>query len=252
MRRGWLEDAGISFEIFERNAGVGGTWHENRYPGCGVDTPNHFYSYSFNLNPDWSRYFAKQQEIEKYLEDCVAKYSLADRIRLNSACFPLSGMTQGGFGALVIQSGDGVLRTVEVNAVISAVGLFSRPALPAIEGIERYEGPIFHTARWPDDDSWKGKYVAIIGTGASAIQLAPAIAAEVPKLTIFQRSPPWVVPRQNYHREVTEAKKWVLGACSWLQCLVSIPVALGLQRRCASSVDGRSVVARFRINFADQ
>jgi 4-hydroxyacetophenone monooxygenase len=197
--------------MLDRNERVGGTWEENRYPGCGVDTPNHFYSYSFELNAGWSRYFAKRDELRGYLEHCVEKHGIGASLRLGSEVETVEWNADRNRWRLTARDGGGSVESVEANVVISAVGLFSEPSLPNIPGIDGFRGTILHSARWNSDCTpWTGKRVAIIGTGASAVQLAPAIVDDVEHLTIFQRSAPWVVARQNYMREVSDGTKWLM------------------------------------------
>jgi 4-hydroxyacetophenone monooxygenase len=208
-----LKRAGIPFVMFDRNDRVGGTWEENRYPGCGVDTPNHFYSYSFELNAGWSRYFAKRDELRDYLDHCLEKHGIGASLRLGSEVTSVEWDAGRNRWTLTVRGRNGDIETVEANAVISAVGLFSEPSLPAIPGIDGFQGAILHSARWNSDGTdWKGRRVAVVGTGASAVQLAPAIAGDVEHMTVFQRSAPWIVARQNYMREVSDGAKWLMEA----------------------------------------
>ncbi len=204
-----LDQAGIPWTILEKNQTVGGTWYENTYPGCGVDTPNHFYSFSFEPDHEWSEFFAKRDELWRYFERVADKYGLRDRIRfgreVESATFDeTTGKWQ------VIAHGPGGKETHEADLFITAVGFLNRPKLPEIEGRETFKGPAFHTAQWDQSFDWRGKRVALIGTGASGHQVGPSIAPDVEHLTIFQRSPHWVVPNPNYHEHVSGGKKWVL------------------------------------------
>ena len=205
-----LKQAGIAFEIVERNDDVGGVWHENTYPGCGVDSANHLYCYSFELNHDWSRYYVKQPELRAYLRDCAVRYGVIDHVRLQQEVLALRYDEAGAVWHATIRLADGGERHVTANAVISSVGQLNRPAYPRLKGIDSFGGISMHTARWKHDVALAGKSVAMIGTGASGMQVGPAIADEVGRLTIFQRSAPWVLPRHNYHNTVTDNVKWVL------------------------------------------
>ena len=198
-----LLELGIPFVILEKNRSVGGTWFENDYPGCGVDTPNHFYCYSFEPNHDWSRHFSPRKELWQYLERCADKYGVRPHIRFDTE------VTEAVFekNSWRIKTSQGELTA---NAVICAVGQLNRPHIPDIEGLNQFGGPAFHTARWNHDVPLKGKRVAMIGTGASGMQVGPSIAPEVERLSIFQRSPHWAIHNPNYHRTVGESVRWAL------------------------------------------
>lgn len=186
-----LARAGIGFEIIERNDDVGGVWHENTYPGCGVDSANHLYSYSFALNHAWSR--VKQDELRDYLRNCAKDYGLMPSIRLRHEVLSLRYDEPSCLWHCDIRKPDGTTETRVVNAVVSSVGQLNQPAIPDLKGLDSFAGPTMHTARWRHDVDLKDKGVAMIGTGASGMQVGPAIADEVAHLTIFQRSAPWVL-----------------------------------------------------------
>lgn len=204
-----LKRASIEFEVFEKNDSVGGTWWENRYPGCGVDTTNHWYSYSFFINPDWTRHFVKRDELLGYLQDCVQQFGVEDRIRLSTR------VTSAGFNResadwTIATEGASGKSTKTFNAVICAVGQLNNPAIPDIAGLDSFAGRALHSSRWLNDMDLAGKRVAMIGTGATGTQLAPAIAGDVAHLDIFQRSAHWVTGRANYEKLVEPGKKWAL------------------------------------------
>ncbi len=205
-----LREAGIPFVIFEKNDTVGGTWYENAYPGCGVDTPNHFYSFSFELFHDWTHFFSKRDALWQYFERLADKHDLRRHIRFNTEVTAAHYDEAREMWVVRTRDKDGSEESVEANALISAVGQLNRPAVPKIAGLESFKGPAFHTGKWDHAVDLRGKKVAMIGTGASGMQVGPAIAPQVEKLTIFQRSPHWVVPNPNYHRSVKDEKKWVL------------------------------------------
>lgn len=205
-----LKRLGIAFEIIEKNDRVGGTWLENSYPGCGVDTPNHFYQYSFAPNHDWTRYFSPQDEIWKYLERCASQYGLREHIRFGTEVTHLDWDESASLWRIRVKAADGSTRTIKAQAVICAVGQLNRPKFPDIEGLDRFAGPVMHTAQWDHSVSLAGKRVAMVGTGASGMQVGPAIIDEVDQLLIFQRSPHWAVHNPLYHAAVKPGKQWAL------------------------------------------
>ena len=205
-----LQQAGIPFTVIEKNDAVGGTWYENRYPGCGVDTPNHFYSYSFEPSHEWTEFYSKRDELHQYFENCADKYDLRRDIRFETEVVSLRYDEASASWDVSISGKDGAEETLRANAVITAVGQLNRPKLPDIPGLDTFKGGAFHTARWDESADLAGKRVAMIGTGASGMQTGPAIAGEVGRFTIFQRSPHWVISNPNYHRFVSPGKKWIL------------------------------------------
>lgn len=205
-----LQQAGIPFTILEKNETVSGTWFENSYPGCGVDTPNHFYSYSFEPNHGWSHFFAKRDELWQYFEGVADKHDLRRRTQFNTEVTACSFDEARKSWTVTARRADGTSFEVEANAVLSAVGILNRPKYPDIPGRESFAGPTVHTGHWDPSFEWRGKRIAMIGTGASGHQVGPTIAPECERLMIFQRSPHWVVPNPNYFGEVTDGKKWVL------------------------------------------
>lgn len=205
-----LRQAGISFSIIEKNETVGGTWFENSYPGCGVDTPNHFYSYSFAPYHDWSQLFAKRRELWAYFERIADEYGIRSQVRFNTEVQSAAFDERENIWRIVAKAADGTTVGMQANAVISCVGVLNRPKLPEIPGLGEFRGPAFHTAQWKPDFDWSGKKIAMIGTGASGHQVGPTIAPDVERLTIFQRSPHWVVPNPNYFAQVPDGVKWLL------------------------------------------
>jgi cation diffusion facilitator CzcD-associated flavoprotein CzcO len=175
--------------LFERSDRVGGTWRENRYPGAACDVPSHLYSFSFEIKHDWSRAFAEQPEILAYLEHCAAKYDLVRRIRFRTE---VVSATHDGAG-WTVRLGDG--QDERFDVFIAACGQLGRPAIPALPG--RFAGPQMHSATWRDDVALEGKRVAVIGSGASAIQFVPPVAARAEHLTLFQRTPPWILRKRD-------------------------------------------------------
>jgi 4-hydroxyacetophenone monooxygenase len=205
-----LQEAGIAYTIIEKNAEVGGTWLENRYPGCGVDTPCHFFSYSFAPNPDWSSFFAKRDEILRYIVDCVERYELRKSIRFNEEVLSTRYDEGEALWYVRTRKADGTEQVLTCNVLVTAVGALNRPAVPNIPGLKEFAGPAFHTARWDESVDLTGKRVAMIGTGASGMQTGPSIAPKVGRLTIFQRSPHWAIRHPLYHSAVSDDVKWVI------------------------------------------
>ena len=199
-----LKEAGVGpFLVFERFDGLGGTWRANHYPGCCCDVPSHVYSFSFELNKNWTRGFAPQWEILDYLESTADKYELRPHLRFGHEVTEAAwdddakhwriSTTQGDFTADVLVNGGGAL---------------SEPKAPDIPGVDTFEGKAFHSAKWDHDHDLTGERVGVIGTGASAIQFVPAIQPKVGHLTLFQRTPPWVIPRWDH--EITRVEHLLL------------------------------------------
>lgn len=210
-----LQDHGITnVQILERASQVGGTWRDNHYPGAACDVPSHLYSFSFRPNPNWSFVFAEQPEILQYLKDTVTQYGLDDAIAFDSEV--VSAVWEEEAGAWRVQTLEAVYRS---RVLISAVGHLSEPKLPDIPGLDRFAGDIFHSAAWDDAASLEGKRVGVIGTGASAIQIVPAIAEKVGYLSVFQRSAPYITPRPD--RRYTDAEK---------RMFARVPAALQTER----------------------
>ncbi|MBF6344021.1 NAD(P)/FAD-dependent oxidoreductase [Nocardia cyriacigeorgica] len=178
------------FLVLERGNDVGGTWRDNTYPGAACDVPSHLYSYSFALNPDWSRSFSRQGEIQAYIQGVAKKYNVLDKHIFD--CDVTGARWNNETARWEITSSQG---NFTADTVVSAVGALCEPNLPDIKGINSFEGEIFHSARWNHDADLTGKRVAIIGTGASAIQIVPAIAPKVGHLDVYQRTAPWLLPR---------------------------------------------------------
>jgi 4-hydroxyacetophenone monooxygenase len=195
-----LREAGISCVILEKNDDVGGTWLENAYPGAGVDTPSHLYSYSF-APKQWTTHFGKRDEVLAYLREVADRYDLRGMIRFGTEA------AAAGYDALrqrwTVRTTAG--EELEAQAVITAVGVLNRPKVPDLPGLGDFRGPIFHSARWPADLDVTGKRVAIVGTGASAMQIVPAIAGQAAHVTVFQRSPQWAAPNAVYFEGVPDA-----------------------------------------------
>jgi 4-hydroxyacetophenone monooxygenase len=205
-----LKEAGIPFTIVEKNAGVGGTWWENSYPGARVDVGNHFYCYSFEPSDEWTEYFAQQPELQSYFERVMSKHDIEPHVRWDTEVIGARWHDADGTWTVEVRSKDGTNATLTARAVISAVGQLNRINIPHFDGQETFAGPAFHSARWDHDVDLTGKRVAMIGAGATGFQIAPAISADVERLTIFQRTPQWMFPNPNYHAAVGPGVRWAL------------------------------------------
>ena len=205
-----LSHAGIPFTIVEKNAGVGGTWWENRYPGCRVDVGNHFYCYSFAPDDGWTEFFAQQPELQAYFERCMVDYGITDHIRFSTEVSGARWDEATNTWSVAVRAADGATDELTADALISAVGQLNRPKLPDIPGRDGFAGEAMHSARWVDGTDLRGKRVAVIGTGASAFQIVPTVAEETAHLTVFQRSAPWMFPNPNYHVPVGPGVRWAL------------------------------------------
>jgi 4-hydroxyacetophenone monooxygenase len=205
-----LKEAGIPYTVVEKNPSVGGTWYENTYPGCRVDVGNHFYCYSFEPNDDWSEFFAQRDELRAYFERCMEKYGVTDRVRFETEVTAAHWDEDAQRWSVSVRAKSGAEETLHANAVISAVGQLNRAKLPDIPGIESFRGPWMHSSAWRHDCSLAGKRIAVIGTGASAFQIVPTIAAEAGHVHVFQRSASWMFPNPNYHAKVGPGVKWAL------------------------------------------
>lgn len=205
-----LQQIGIPFTMIEKNRTVSGTWFENSYPGCGVDTPNHFYSYSFEPNHEWSHFYAKRDELWQYFENVADKHDLRRRTHFGVEATACAFDDAAQLWTVTLRRADGSSYEVTANVIMSAVGILNKPKFPDIAGRDSFAGPALHTGAWDNGFDWRGKRIAMIGTGASGHQVGPTIAPDVGQLLIFQRSPHWVVPNPNYYGEVAEGKKWAL------------------------------------------
>lgn len=186
-----LRQAGVEdVTILERGEAVGGVWHHNTYPGAACDVPSHLYSFSFAPNPRWGRRFAQQPEIQRYLEQTAQRFGVLARVRF--ATEAKRATWDADRCEWEIETSDGPL---SADLLVAACGQLTRPSIPAVPGIEDFEGPVFHSSRWRHDLDLRGLRVGVVGTGASAIQLVPAIAPLVGSLTVVQRTPPWILPK---------------------------------------------------------
>ncbi|WP_306364980.1 NAD(P)/FAD-dependent oxidoreductase [Nocardia sp. CC227C] len=203
-----LSQAGVPVVIYEKNFDVGGTWHENTYPGCRVDVASHLYGYSFANRSSWPDYFCTQEVMQSYFREFATAFGLYEYIRFGAEVVSAAWDERSACWRLTVRTTEGEHHD-ECSVLVSAVGQLNRPSLPDITGREDFDGLAFHSARWPRDLDLAGKQVAVIGTGASAYQFIPEIAPEAGKLTVFQRTPPWLRPTPHYHEPVPVGAHWL-------------------------------------------
>jgi len=205
-----LEQAGIPYTVVEKNDSIGGTWYENSYPDLRVDVPNHFYSYSFEPNPDWSDYFSRREELEAYIGACARKHGIEKSVRFSTEVISAEYDEPSALWRVRVRGEDGAEELLTANAVISAVGMLNRPQFPSIDGLDSFEGPCFHSSRWQHETDFQGQRVGVIGTGASAMQFVPVVAENASKLTIFQRAAHWALFNASYRGTISDSFKWLL------------------------------------------
>jgi len=202
-----LKQAGIPFTIVEKNTGIGGTWFENRYPGCRVDVPSHCYSFSFVRNFRWPNQFSPQPELRRYFDHCADEFGIRDNIRFGTQVLSATFDEHSSEWRVRLRDGDGE-REVRARALIGAVGQLNRPSIPKITGDDSFAGARFHTAQWQSDVALEGKRIAVIGTAATGVQLIPELARIAGHLTIMQRTPNWIIVHPQYRREIKAAEEW--------------------------------------------
>lgn len=198
LKRAGIED----FTIYEKAQDVGGTWRENTYPGLSCDVPAHYYSYPFELNPEWSRLFAKGPEIQKYMRFVADKYDLRAHIEFGQEL--AEGEHNGKRWQL--QTSGGITDTADV--LVTACGVLHHPSYPDIPGLDAFSGPSFHSSRWPENLDLTGKRIGLIGTGSTGVQITTEVGKQGHDLTVFQRTPQWVFPLPN--RKYLAAERWLL------------------------------------------
>jgi cation diffusion facilitator CzcD-associated flavoprotein CzcO len=236
------------FVLLEQDSGIGGTWRANTYPGCACDVQSHLYSFSFAPNPEWTRMFAPQEEIRTYLERTADEHDVRPHIQLESRLTAADWDEEARLWRVEVNEGE---RTLTARHVVSGLGALSRPAYPDVEGIERFEGRAFHSADWDHDYDFAGKRVAVIGTGASSIQFVPKLAKQAAHLDLFQRTPPWIVPKPD--RKITRVERFLFRRLPFLQNLYRQSIYWRLEARVigfAKRPEGLKLaeqVARFHI-----
>ena len=198
-----LKQAGIDCVVLDKNHDVGGTWLENTYPGCRVDVFNHVYSYAGEQRPDWPEYHSSQPVLLDYFRDCARRWGIRDRIRFGVRVESMTWDEHSRHWLIRLDTSSGT-EAITAGAVVSAVGQLNQPLMPDIEGVDDFAGPHFHSSAWRHDIDWDGLRVAVIGTGASALQFIPHLAEAAAHVTVFQRTPPWLIPRPVYHQPLAE------------------------------------------------
>jgi cation diffusion facilitator CzcD-associated flavoprotein CzcO len=226
------------FRVFEKAGDLGGTWRDNRYPGCACDVPSHLYSFSFAQNPGWSRSFSPQPEIWRYMKDCVAKYDVLPHFQFNSPVSAAAFDEVKHFWRITLEGG----KTVTARALVSGAGALHLPAYPKINGLESFEGRAFHSSDWDESLDLTGRNVAIIGTGASAIQILPAIAPKAKQVTLFQRTPAWVLPRMD--RAFSEKTQMLFRTLPPMQRLLRRALYLRLEMSALGFLGNRKLMER--------
>jgi len=233
-----LKEAGIPFIIVEKQSGVGGTWLANRYPGCRVDIASQYYTYSFEPTDHWEHHYATQPEILGYLKDVMARYEIADHVRFDTVVSGATWDESTSTWQVKIRptdSTDSDSETLTARGLICAVGQFSNPVIPDIEGAKDFDGPSFHTADWDDAVDLADKNVAVIGAGASGFQLVPAIADSAAHVDVYQRTAQWMAPNVNYHAKVGSGAQWATRHLPyygrWLRFVTWWPIADALDEQ---------------------
>jgi cyclohexanone monooxygenase len=220
-----LKEAGIdNFVMLEKDAQLGGTWRVNDYPGAACDVPVHLYSFSFAQSAKWSRKFPSQQELWEYTRGVAQDFGLVPHIRLNTALEAADYDEASGIWKLRTSQGE-----MTARFLVACMGALGRPSIPDIPGLQGFEGRMFHSSRWDHSFDLNNKRVAVIGTGASAIQIVPEIARDVAKLDLYQRTAPWVMPRPD--RAITAIEKWLLKHVKPLQWLYRLKTYLQYEVR---------------------
>ncbi len=224
-----LVRAGLrSFTIVEQNDGVGGTWRDNTYPGSGCDVPSHLYSFSFASKTDWTRRFAEQPEILSYAESCVERFHLGPHLRL-ATTVTRAELDEARGDWVVELVREGTFERVRADVVVFACGQLNRPHVPTLDGLETFAGPTWHSARWDHDTDLAGRRVAVVGSGASAIQFVPPVAAACEGLTIFERTPNYVAPKRD--RRYGPVARWFLDRVPVVERAYRWSIYWGLEAR---------------------
>lgn len=204
-----LRQAGIKVTVLEKNGDVGGTWYENSYPGCRLDTPNFTYSYSFFQKHTWPQAYTEQKYLYEYFSEAASVLGVRELVLFNTEVEKLRFDDEASLWHITARGPEGVVE-LTADIVVSAVGQLNRPNIPDIPGADTFQGPQWHTVQWRHDVDLTGKRVAVIGTGASAFQVIPTIAPDVAHLTVFQRTPPWMYPAKDYHEAIPPGMRWLL------------------------------------------
>ncbi len=234
-----LQEAGIPFTIVEKNAGVGGTWWENSYPGARVDVGNHFYCYSFEPSDHWTEYFARQPELQRYFESVMDKHGIGPHVRWKTEVLGATWDEDSATWAVRTRGADGTEEVLTARAVISAVGQLNRPNIPEFDGADSFAGPAFHSARWDHDVDLTGRRVAMIGAGASGFQIAPTIAPDVEHADRVPAHGPVDVPEPELPRRRRPGGTVGPAAPALLRAVVPLPDPVARLRQGTGGGAGR-------------
>lgn len=220
--------AGIGYQVLEKNDGIGGVWRQNRYPGVGVDTPSKYYSFSFEINPEWTHSFPEGDQYLRYLERVAAKYQVPERITFGAEVTALDWDEDTSRWRISYLK-DGRPAETSASAVVTAAGYLTRPRLPDVPGIGSFAGDWFHSARWDHDCDFRGRRLAVVGSGCTSVQVVNAVAPETASLTLFQRQPHWVMPSAGTTDPLPEPERWLLARvpayAAWARLQTFLPIA---------------------------
>lgn len=200
---------GLNFTVLERQAGIGGTWLLNSYPGARVDTSSYLFQFKFVKNYPWSEYFATAGETRKYLSDVAERYNVTDHFLFNREVVSCVWNEDSSEWELTVKHKDGRTETMTCNAIVSGTGLFATPSLPDIEGLRNFKGAAFHTANWDHSVDYRDKRVSLLGTGSTGTQLAATIASEAKSLNVYQRTPNWIMNMEGYRALIDDQVRYV-------------------------------------------
>ncbi len=207
-----LQSMGIDgYTVFERGDDVGGVWSVNKYPGAGVDTPSHLYTFSFAFQ-DWARHFELRDELHDYFLSVFDRLAVRDHVQFGTEVVRLDYDDQTALWTITTKDRAGEIHQSTANIVLSTVGALNKPKLPELPGMQAFSGPQFHSTDWPDDLDLRGERVAIVGTGASAQQIGPAISSQAAHVTIYQRSPQWVAPFPQFRQQIADAQRRLMAS----------------------------------------
>jgi 4-hydroxyacetophenone monooxygenase len=204
-----LQELGLSYLLVDKHGAPGGNWLDNRYPGVGVDTPSHLYSYSFAPH-DWGYHFELRGALEEYFSKSFDLIGARRNTRFRTTAVRAEYDEATACWMVTLRAADGTLEVLPFNAVVTAVGILNQPKLPNVPGIDSFQGPSFHSSAWPGDLDLSGKRVAVVGNGASAMQIVPAIADQVDELVVFQRTAQWVAPFEKFQQPIDEGARYLL------------------------------------------
>ncbi|MFF9542477.1 flavin-containing monooxygenase [Streptomyces albidoflavus] len=205
-----LAEAGFTYRVFEAGDDIGGTWARNTYPGAAVDTPSHFYSYSFELNPEWSKFYPAGPEYLRYLHHVADKYGIRPHIALRTRVLGCEWLDERQLWRVTTAGPDGQEQVYEANAVITATGILNSPSVPDIPGAESFAGTSMHTAEWDESADLTGKRVVVLGTGCTSVQVVASLAGRAGHLDVVFRQPHWIAPERNVVSRVDEATRWAM------------------------------------------